>query len=74
MMALLHANPHDAVVFGDGLNDLAMFRKPFFIAMGNARPILKKRADYITKDVDKGGILYACRHFGWLPEDPAAPF
>lgn len=30
MMALLHANPHDAVVFGDGLNDLAMFRKPFF--------------------------------------------
>lgn len=75
MMALLHANPHDVVVFGDGLNDLAMFRKPFFsIAMGNARPILKKRADYITKDVDKGGILYACRHFGWLPEDPAAPF
>lgn len=38
MMALLHANPHDAVVFGDGLNDLAMFRKPFFHSYGECSP------------------------------------
>ena len=69
MMALLGADPGDAVVFGDGLNDITMFRKPFFaIAMGNARPIIKERADYITDDVDKGGVLNACRHFGWLPD------
>ncbi len=69
LMHLLHADPSDAVVFGDGLNDLTMFRKPFFaIAMGNARPVLKERADYVTQDNDKGGILNACRKFGWLPE------
>lgn len=74
MMALLHANPHDAVVLVMASMILPCSVSSFSIAMGNARPILKKRADYITKDVDKGGILYACRHFGWLPEDPAAPF
>jgi peptidyl-prolyl cis-trans isomerase B (cyclophilin B) len=69
MMRRLGADPHDAVVFGDGLNDLSMFRPPFFsIAMGNARNELKARADYVTDDVDKGGILKACRHFGWLQE------
>ena len=44
-----------------------MFIPPFFrIAMGNARPQLKERADYITDDNDKGGILHACQKFGWL--------
>ena len=44
-----------------------MFRKPFFgVAMGNARPVIKERADYITDDNDKGGILKACRKFGWI--------
>ncbi|WP_296825432.1 HAD hydrolase family protein [uncultured Megasphaera sp.] len=57
----------DVVVFGDGLNDISMFIPPFFrIAMGNARPQLKERADYITDDNDKGGILHACQKFGWL--------
>ena len=67
-MHLLHADPSDAVVFGDGLNDLTMFRKPFFaIAMGNARPVLKERADYVTQDNDKAessmpaGNLAGCR-------------
>ena len=44
-----------------------MFRKPFFsIAMGNGRDELKARADYVTGDNDKGGILEACKKFGWL--------
>ena len=25
-----------------------------------------KRADYVTGDNDKGGILEACKKFGWL--------
>ena len=65
----LHAGAplEDVVVFGDGLNDISMFIPPFFrIAMGNARPQLKERADYITDDNDKGGILHACQKFGWL--------
>ncbi|MCH4166279.1 MAG: HAD hydrolase family protein [Megasphaera sp.] len=67
MMQHLGADPAEAIVFGDGLNDISMFRKPFYsIAMGNGRPELKKLADYITDDNDKGGILHACIHFGWL--------
>jgi hydroxymethylpyrimidine pyrophosphatase-like HAD family hydrolase len=67
MMERLGADPSDAVVFGDGMNDLTMFRPPFFsIAMGNARPELKKQADYITDPVDQGGVINACRHFGWI--------
>ena len=69
LMGLMGADPKDAVVFGDGLNDITMFRKPFFgVAMGNARPVIKERADYITDDNDKGGILNACRKFGWIKE------
>ncbi len=67
MLDHIGGKPEDAVVFGDGLNDLSMFRKPFFsIAVGNARPELKAQADYITDDNDKGGILHACIHFGWI--------
>lgn len=57
----------DAVVFGDGTNDLSMFLPEWTcVAMGNAIPQLKERADYVTADVDKDGILLACRHFGWI--------
>ncbi len=67
MLELVGGRPEDAVVFGDGMNDISMFRKPFLsIAMGNARDELKAHADYITGDNDKGGILQACKHFGWL--------
>jgi len=67
MMAHLQADPADVIVFGDGLNDISMFHKPFFsVAMGNARPQLKAVADYITDDNDKGGILHACMHLGLL--------
>ncbi len=59
--------PNQAVVFGDGYNDLSMFRPEWLnIAMGNARPELKAKADYITTDCDKDGIYNACKHFGWI--------
>ena len=54
----------DVIVFGDGLNDLSMFIDDWTcVAMGNAAETLKEKADYITDDVDKDGILNACRHF-----------
>lgn len=57
----------EAVVFGDGTNDLSMFLPEWTcVAMGNAIPQLKERADYVTADADKDGILLACRHFGWI--------
>lgn len=67
MMDYLEAPCEDVVVFGDGSNDIRMFIGEWFsVAMGNARSALKERADFITKDCDKDGILYACRHFGWV--------
>lgn len=67
MMEHYGAPMRDAVVFGDGGNDLGMFCPEWTcIAMGNAIPELKARADYVTADVNKDGILVACRHFGWV--------
>ena len=55
------------VVFGDGLNDCSMFRPEWMtVAMGNAKPVLKKKARYITDDADDDGIYNACRHFWWI--------
>jgi hydroxymethylpyrimidine pyrophosphatase-like HAD family hydrolase len=63
----LGGNTKDVVVFGDGLNDLNMFCPEWFsIAMGNGRPQLKAKADYITTACDQGGILKACQKFGWV--------
>ena len=55
------ADYSDVIVFGDAANDLSMFVDGWTkVAMGNAIPELKERADYITTDVDKDGIYNAC--------------
>lgn len=67
MMDLLGAPYEDVVVFGDGFNDVSMFIPEWTsIAMGNAREVLKERADYISANVDDDGIAKACAHFGWI--------
>ena len=67
MMDYLHAPIEDVVVFGDGKNDMDMFKKaPFSIAMGNAIEPLKEMASYVTDRSDNDGIGKACRHFGWI--------
>ncbi|MBQ9138051.1 MAG: HAD family phosphatase [Alistipes sp.] len=59
------ADCSDVVVFGDAANDLSMFVDGWTkVAMGNAIPALKARADYITTDVDKDGIYNACTTLG----------
>ena len=69
MMEYLGAPIKDVVVFGDGLNDLSMFRDEWTcIAMGNGADELKTRADYVTDDVDKDGIYKACVKYGWIEE------
>uniref|UniRef100_UPI003079263B HAD hydrolase family protein n=1 Tax=Catenibacterium sp. TaxID=2049022 RepID=UPI003079263B len=63
----LVADIKDVVVFGDGENDLVMFKKEWTsIAMGNGVEDLKKKADFVTKDSTDDGVEYACRHFGWI--------
>ena len=67
MMDAIGAPYEAVVVFGDGTNDLKMFDPLWLsIAMGNARPALKKAADYVTTACDADGIWNACRHFGWV--------
>ena len=39
------------------MNDCSMFRPEWFsVAMGNANPLLKAKASYVTDDVDKNGL------------------
>jgi HAD-superfamily hydrolase, subfamily IIB len=67
MLKHLKGSFEDVVVFGDGTNDLSMFKgAPFSIAMGNAVEELKELASFVTKRNDENGITYACKHFGWI--------
>lgn len=67
MMNYLNAPLEDVVVFGDGTNDLDMFRQaPMSIAMGNAVKKLKEIASYITTNASNDGIQKACKHFNWI--------
>lgn len=53
--------------FGDGQNDVCMFRSvDVRVAMGNAVPALKQVADFVTRDFDQDGLLYALQHYGIL--------
>ncbi|MBU3852107.1 MAG: Cof-type HAD-IIB family hydrolase [Candidatus Paralactobacillus gallistercoris] len=50
--------------FGDSNNDLEMFsmvKHP--IAMGNALPVVKQAAEYITTDHNSDGIINGLKHF-----------
>ena len=67
MMEIVGGSIKDVVVFGDGKNDLSMFSPEWTsIAMGNAIPELKEKADYVTAPCDADGIRLACEHFGWV--------
>lgn len=53
--------------FGDSENDLPMFDAvETRVAMGNAMPALKDRADYVTEHVKDDGAVHALRHFGLI--------
>lgn len=61
------ADYSDAIVFGDGINDLSMFVDDWTkVAMGNACAELKAKADLVTTDVDKDGIWNACVDLGLI--------
>jgi len=67
MVNHIKAKSEDIVVFGDGTNDMKMFRKEWTsIAMGNAREELKERASFVTRSSEEDGIEYACKYFGWI--------
>lgn len=54
----------DTMVFGDGLNDIGMFRTAgLSVAMANADPALKAEADFVTAGNDENGVAAAIRRF-----------
>lgn len=58
----------EVMAFGDAENDIDMLNfAGIGVAMGNAQECVKKTADYVTSDVDDGGISHALRHFQIVP-------
>jgi len=67
MVSLLGGDMKDTYGFGDSTNDLEMLKAVnTSVVMGNGTDDVKEVADFITKDVDDGGIAYALRHFGLI--------
>lgn len=57
----------NSFAFGDGLNDIEMIREAGTgIAMGNAVPETKSVSDFVTEDVDEGGLVKAIYEIGLL--------
>ena len=65
--ALIRTLNNDSITtyaFGDGANDLEMFQEvDISIAMGNAIPLIKEKADYVSADHDKGGVIQGLKHY-----------
>ena len=60
MLRYIDGKAEDVVVFGDDTNDLVMFDSQWTsIAMGNAKEVLKKKADYVTDTNTRDGIWIA---------------
>lgn len=54
----------DTYAFGDGLNDVCMFRYAgHSIAMGNGQDALKQRAEFVTTDIDKDGVWNGLKQY-----------
>ena len=56
----------DVVTFGDGANDIEMIKNASIgVAVGNSESV-RAVADYVADDIDKGGILKACKDLGLI--------
>ncbi|WP_455137901.1 HAD-IIB family hydrolase [Thermophilibacter sp.] len=68
--ALLDAlgfEPSRVYAFGDSENDLEILDlADVSVVMGNARDVVKERADYVTDDVHDDGVVTALEHFGLI--------
>lgn len=62
MIGRLGFKMEDVYAFGDGLNDLEMIQAVGTgVAMGNGVPIIKKHADFVTKNVTENGIWHSLK-------------
>lgn len=55
------------IAFGDSLNDVEMFKHASYsICLGQGNDELKELSDFVTKDIDDDGILYACYQLEYI--------
>lgn len=60
-------SPEEALSIGDGENDVEMIEYTGIgIAMGNAKKVLKEKADYVTDCIDNDGWAKAFHHYGLI--------
>ena len=73
LAGILGVAPSEIIAFGDEENDLDMLRfAGTGVAMGNASPILKGMADYVTLTNDEDGVAHALYRF-FPPPGGGAP-
>ena len=54
----------EMICCGDGYNDVTMIEYAGLgVAMQNAQPLVREKADYITKSNDEDGVLYVIEKF-----------
>ena len=57
----------DTYALGDSINDIEMLRfVGHSIAMGNASPVAKETAEYITTNIHEDGVLNALKHYNLI--------
>lgn len=67
MCKYLQIDSKDTFAFGDSVNDVAMLDYcEVGVVMGNGSEIAKEHGNYITANIENGGIYQACKHFGLL--------
>lgn len=60
IMEMLEVERKDTIAFGDGENDIDLFRcTGFSVAMGNSDDQVKRQADYVTDDIRSDGLAKA---------------
>lgn len=59
--------PEEVMAFGDAENDISMLQYAGIgVAMGNALEEVKQAADYVTANIDQGGVAKALAHYGLI--------
>ena len=59
LLNTLQLKEENVLCFGDGENDISLFDGNYVkVAMGNAHPLLKEKADFITLSNEENGISY----------------
>jgi Cof subfamily protein (haloacid dehalogenase superfamily) len=64
MLETVGLTREDAICCGDGFNDISMIKYAGVgVAMGNAKPVVKEAADYITGTNDEDGLVQVIDEF-----------